>query len=232
MAVDTQQSIAQPSQIDRVGPHPRLIGAWFLQFLQWKFSRIEHLKDPALHSKSYLWAARDHENYGYDSGILIDVATRVDPTTMGQRPALLVRPEGQKPISGLNSIGGNKLQLGHTLLGQTDPNQHPNLGHDTYHDWISGAHSIFCVHTDPAAAESLGVEVWWALLDHRHLIRRDCRLSRVDIPEGLSAPAQVKGDKDHWATSLMVHYIYQRTSLAITESPLLKGYSLTIKPSR
>lgn len=226
MPVETAGQPEKESRISLSGPHPRLITGWLLQFLQWKFSNIQNLIDPALHSEAYLWQPRDLENRDYGSGILIEPATRLEPTTMGHRPALLLRGGPQKPMRGLGSIGGNRRQMHHNLIGDGhDPNKEPTVGQEAQNDWIEGSHTVFCIHTDPAAAESLGIEVWWSLLDYRGVARKDCRLKRIDVPGGISETSQVKEVKGHWATSFVVNYIYERTSLILNEAPYLKSYS-------
>lgn len=205
-------------------PSPRLLTGFILQLLQWKFSKVDYLHNVALRDPKYLWVPNDYDNQKLEKGILIDQSSRYSPQDSQQRPAVLVKQGPQTLIPQLRTIGGYRLTPSTHLLGDGhDPNVVPTLGQDMLVHPISGTHTIYCIGTTGDAAEVLGTEIWFELLDRSKNIREDCSLSRLDI-NNLSEAAQLEESQTNWVTTIMINYIYQRNTLLSQEAPLLRGF--------
>ena len=203
---------------------PQVITGYLLQFIRWKFSRLENIQDPMLRKEYYLWEPDDLEAQEIRSNILIATAHNYNTTNAQTRPAVIIKRQNTD-LGGKMSIG-ERYQTPQNLLGNGhDPNFEATMGQHQQVVQISGSHSIMCIGDSGGNAEILGIELWQTFIDHIQIIRRDLGLNEFRVGP-LQTAGKLKEANTSWVVPFSVTYTYQRSTLIRQEAPILKAFTV------
>lgn len=215
-----KDNILNESYNDQIQTTPRVISNWIYNFAIWKFSKTERIYNPALKKDYFLWKEDDTVSEVMDKGILIAKAFAYKPQDSQQRPAIIVKTNNAElgPKLGL----GDKTHLQENLIGSVPANGYPIVS-DVYQAVsLGGSTTIFCVHNTPAAAEILGEELWFSLIDFMKVAQRDLDLDEFR-PVSLSGLQKIQEFNENWVTSINVIYKLVQARIITEKAPLLKG---------
>lgn len=219
-----KDNILNESYRQQVQTSPRIISNWLYNFAIWKFSKLERIYNPALRQDYFIWKEDDTESEEMDKGILIAKAFAYKPQDSQQRPAIIVKTNNAEmgPRLGI----GDKTHLQENLIGNKPAQGYPIVSDNLQGVPLAGSSTLFCVHSTPAAAEILGEELWFSLIDFMKPAQRALELDELR-PVGLSGLQKIQEFNENWVTTVNVTYKYTRMRVITEKAPLLKGINLT-----
>ena len=166
------------------------------------------------------------------SNIMIESVTRwpgPQTQTVQMRPAILVKR---------NTYGRIKLGIGDKYMmgGKPSIDNLNDLGNTSnnaidagtqFEVIIAGSHTVFCIGTTGAEAETIGTEVFFELLEFTPVIRRDLGLNKFQVME-IGGINKLEESKEHWVVPVTVTFMFNHTWTLTQDAPKLKGVSLTV----
>jgi len=163
--------------------------------------------NPAINK--YFWAEGFDETLSEaQNQVLIEDVFTWDPSSAGQRPAILVK--------------GNKwvdvpLSIGDRIHGEN------NLeGEESYYRHIKGSHTVFVVGKTPAQTELLAREVYLYLSSFSYTILKETCFESWDVPV-FEAVQELEEYTEHFAIPINLQYELSYTWKLFPVTRLLQG---------
>lgn len=188
---------------------PSIVTGILLRLLQAHFQNPDNIRDEKL--KQLVWHDDGPGGAAIQSSILISPLYKYDKRQMQQRPALLVfREEAQ----------ANKFPLDSKTLTSLEENG--NFQGDKYVVPIKCMHVVRCCAKTSFAADRLGEEVFYRLLEYFPAMRDDFPFSSVDITN-LTAPLKVgEGDNENFIVDVVMRWVHLHGWTLTPIAPILK----------
>jgi hypothetical protein len=161
--------------------------------------------EPAL--RSLVWRP------GADTDILVESIHRWDPTTTGNRPAVLIKRQTYRNHrAGINDQGqGNPID---------------REGNRRFETFWNGSHTLFCLGSEGAQVEVLSTEVQRELTQFGPAIRESLSLMRFQVFE-VGAIAELKEAERTFVVPVTVAYSFTERWTLSQDAPRLKRVSLS-----
>ena len=189
---------------------PSIVTGVLLRLLQAHFSDADNIRDEKL--KSLVWTDDDPDNGGeIDSKILIGPLYKYDARQLQQRPAVVVMREETK---------ARKLPLDSKYVTSLDADG--QFKGDRYVLPVSGAHVARCIGATAFAADRLGEEVFYRLLEYGPAIKREFPFGDIEI-SNMTAPRKVDdGDNESFVVDVVVKWVHLHGWTLTPIAPILK----------
>lgn len=210
------------SALCTIGRPPLVMTGSVIWILRRHFSQPNYIVDPNLNK--YLWNKDSTK-----SGITIESVVQWPgaPTqTVQQRPAIYVK----RNTYGRVKLGiGDAYQLGtNSSVDKLDDVGDNSIDTGTmYGVVIAGSHTVFCLGSTGAEAESVGTEVFFELLEFTPIIRKDLGLNKFQVME-MGGIAKLEESHEHWVVPVTVTYAFNHDWMLYQDAPLLKTVSLNV----
>lgn len=204
---NSQVLFPDPATLCSYGPRPFLLTGLLVQLLRQHFASPEGagVEDATLRDR--VW--RPDET----TKIIINSATKWDPTVAMSRPAILVRR---------NDVQVARQGINDELMGASDISGIP-----AYSTLLIGSHTLFVVDNEAGGAEYLAAEVARDLIQFGPEIRKRFYLMRFLIL-GIGELMLVEEAAGSWVIPVTVAWAAQETWKLIQHVPLLKTLNATI----
>lgn len=214
-----ENRLAVSSAVCSIGMRPLMITGILEHILLAHFADSQNLENPFLRKKfQNLRPATVEDLTGANppGGILIAPASKWQPQTTEQRPAIIIRR---------NDWQWETRLIGNRIVGDGTPDQH-----ERYTGWWRGSHTLFALARSGAEAEILGAEVIKLLTWYHSQIRDSFNLDRF-VPVGAGALVEIEEAAEHYAVPVTVAYRGQENWAMFQNVPRLKTMRPEINPT-
>ena len=150
---------------------------------------------------------------GERTSILIESLTRWDPTTTGNRPAILIKRNAYK----------------NRRVGSGDRKQAPSAdqhGHAHFGTFWVGSHTLFCLGESGAQAEALSTEVRRDLAEFAPAILKTFYLHRFQVVE-VGPISELEESTENFMVPVTIGWAFQESWQLLQQAPRLKTISLS-----
>jgi len=212
-----------PSSLCVTGHRPHILTGVFVWLEITHFAEPRNITDADL--RPFHWQSEDLDA-GVSRGIQIQALTKWNPAQVQYRPAIFVKRNKITPIR--LSIGDKLHATGGKLINagiQANPYYLMLDGGQQFETLIAGSHTLFCIAETGLAAEKLGAEVYFRLLEFADRIREDLGFYRFR-PMELGPVQKLEEQKEHWVAPVVVSHVVNHAWILRLEAPVLKGVSI------
>jgi hypothetical protein len=142
-----------------------------------------------------------------------------------QRPAVYIK---RNTFSTIKVGIGDKYMIG--TKGRVDTDE--PIGHNTvdgstmFGTLLGGSYTYFCIGNTGAAAEAVGTEMYFELLEFSPLIRRDFSFNRFQVME-MGGVSKLEESDEHWVVPVTVALAAAHDWGLRAELPYYKATSLS-----
>jgi len=215
---DAQRVEDDPSAVCNQRFSPSIVTGLLLRALQAHFSDGDNIRDPKL--KGLIWTESSPAGDAIDSEIDIAPMHIRDSRRPEQRPAIYVRRE---------KLAVRKLPLQSKVPTSLDGKG--LFSGEKYVVPVVGTHLIRCVAKSAFAADRLGEEVFYFLLEYCPALLADFPFSDLDIT-GLNAPVKVVEDSSEcFAVDVVLNWTHLHGWTMKTVAPILKKVKASASPA-
>jgi hypothetical protein len=210
------KSYDEQSALCIIRPTPTVVTGLLLQLVRAHFGSVDNIVEPKL--KGYLWQDTDTQGHTVESHIQIEPAYKFNPTTVQQRPSILVErgPFGSSEFLLNNSPGGGVINNG-------------NYQEPVNYVILEGSHQLDCIGKTAREAELLGEEVFFRMLEYTPVISSDLNFSYFDVTL-LDKLVKVDENHIHFKAAITIKWKFVYNWRLASVSPVLKqiGQSFNI----
>lgn len=207
-----QKAFDDPSALCNIRFTPSIVTGILLRILQAHFADANNIRDPAL--KELTWAADDPAGAGIQSKILIIPLHQYDPRQLQQRPALLVLRQAAET---------HRLPMDSRTLPSLDTKGF--FRGDRHLVPITCTHVVRCLAAGAFAADRLGEEVFYRLLEYFPVIKADFPFSDFDV-KILNPPQKVDEHSENFAVDVGLPWTHIHGWTLTAEAPILREIKL------
>ena len=191
-----QKAYKEGSALCNIRVTPTIVTGIILRLLQAHFKDPENIRDAKL--KQLVWAADDPAGDSIESQVLIGPLYKYDKRQIQARPAILVFRQ---------QATTSKFPMESKTLTSLD--EAGDFDGEKYVMPVSCTHIIRCCGKSAFAAERIGEEVFYRLLEYTPAIKDDFPFSKFDIM-ALTPPAAITDDANE---NFMVDIAVQWTTI-------------------
>jgi len=209
-----------PSSICTTGKPPQVVTGMLLWIMRRHFSEADYIVNEDL--KDCIW-----DSDSTKSQITIEPITKWNgaPTqTLQQRPAIYIKRNaytnsrigiGDKYMIGTKGRVDNSASVGHTTVN----------GSTGYGTLLVGSYTLFCIGQTGAAAEAVGTEAYFELLEFAPLISRDFGFNKFQVME-MGGINKLEESMEHWVIPVTVGCVHAHDWELTVDLPYFKSVSL------
>lgn len=203
-----------PDTSFRIQTSPSLLTGLFVQFLRAHFATADTIVDEAL--KGYLWT-----DDATTTRIMIEPAYSYNNKDVQRRPAILInRMDYNIQYPGLGD-GSHITHLEHA--GSKQAGKHTGSGFSAI---LTGTHQIASIGQTGIECERLAEEIFKALLEYRHILKKEGALGKFII-KTVSGIKKSDENKENWLIVQVVEWAYAHQWTVSQDSPVFKRLSFT-----
>ncbi|RIZ71260.1 MAG: hypothetical protein D0530_04860 [Methylococcales bacterium] len=182
---------------------PLILTGIFVSIARQHFSLADNLREESL--REFIWNADDTK-----SKIMIESATRWKTNIVQQRPAIMVKR--------MDLHMSDSITFGDRLQGGTGTPCAVVL---------MGSHTLFCIASSAAEAETLGTELFFQLVEFKPLLQQEFMFLKLKI-DNFGQIAKLEESSEHWVTPITVSYAFSHAWVIDKIAPVLKSISLVV----
>lgn len=188
---------------------PSIVTGILLRLVQAHFANPDNINDDKL--KSLVWVDDHPSADGIESNILIGPLYKYDKRQLQQRPAVLIFRQ---------EASAQKFPLDSKTL--TSLRDNGNFDGERYVVPVSCTHVIRCIGKSSFAAERIGEELFYRLLECFPAIKQDFPFSNIGITN-LATPQKI-GDEsnENFAVDIAVRWVHIHGWTLTPIAPILK----------
>jgi hypothetical protein len=187
---------------------PWLLTGLLTQFARARFKSADNIRNDLL--KGYIWSEDDTQ-----SRILIEPAFRYKLTDVQRRPAILV---ARQPVKFIYPGLGDGTKLSHMESTGRLTGFHKGVDYVVI---VQGDHSLRIIGQNGDEAEALAMEVLFALVEYRAVLKREACLGKLVI-SGLSPLQKMDENQENWSATVELTWAYTHEWTLSQDAPVLK----------
>ncbi len=197
------------------GSKLRLMTGWLRQWMIVHFADSLNIYDQ---KKKNVWVWRQDPNKKGEadpvsSGIVIEPNTRYDTAFTETRPAVIIkRQKWRKQRFGIND----------QLLGEVGPN-----GEMYFANYWLGAHTLFCIASEPVEAEMLAIEVYTELNEFASAFRKGVNLMRFEVTD-VDEIGILEESGQSFVVPVTIAYAVEESWTLRSEAPFLQRFDAAL----
>lgn len=195
----------QQSTLAAIGLRPFLMDGYLMAQLRQHFGSSTNIENEVL--RSLLW-----QKSLADSSINIDLIYNWRPERTEHRPAILIKRNDWQLRPGAIDNRAHGSQ-------QIDGVRH-------FTSFVDGSHTIFCLSSQPAEADLLGMEVALELLQFASHIREEMCLHRFRMVQ-CGSLFQIQEAREIYAVPVTVAYTAEERWRVLQYAPVLKRIAIS-----
>jgi hypothetical protein len=203
--------IEQISSVCSTGMPPSILTGMFLSWIRQHFAFRLNLEAPYLRgtpdSVGMVWAP------DATTAIVIEAATRWDPTQANQRPAIYIKRNSAQNIR--RGIDNSRMYGG------------SNFGGTIYTSFLVGSHTFFCISAECAGAEGLATEVYRQLVEFSPVMRKEFQLHRLELAE-IAEPMKLEEAAGSWTVPITISWAAEDKWILKPQGPILKKTDISL----
>jgi hypothetical protein len=202
---------------------PNVLTGAFGNILRDHFADVNRIEADSLKDNVWVRQLTDTTEGAIGTGILIEPIFRWDPQSLGKRPAIYVKRNGQQ-IERYGINDGMQVGLGR----DADGNLKINEG-ERHTVGVLGSHTLFCIGRTGAETEILAGEVFREIQHFAPVLRQDLKLHKLAVTE-VTEIQQLEEYDQHFIAAVVVGWAYMEVWRLVPQAPWLKGFAVGVKP--
>ena len=208
-----QKAYEDPSSMCNMRFTPSIVTGIILRLVQAHFENADNIRDDKL--KQLIWVDDATNAASIDSNILIGPLYKYDTRALQQRPAILVFRQ---------NLSADKFPLDSKTL--TSLRDNGNFNGERYVVPINCTHVVRCIAKGAFAADRIGEEVFYRLLEYFPAIKQDFPFSNIGITK-LTAPQKIGDDaNENFVVDIAVEWVHIHGWTLVPIAPILKKVRL------